>query len=85
MTHDKYQEEHDNILRYCFTYNLEAKYYYMMVKELKKGHRIQAVQLGASQLLICSYTLSNSIDLCVQIPIVPITESTPLKTLKMGE
>ncbi|MGN4128064.1 hypothetical protein ACMGD3_24120 [Lysinibacillus sphaericus] len=85
MTHDQYQEEHDNILRYCFTYSLEAHYYYMMVEELKKGHKIQALQLGDSQLLICSYKLPNSIDLCVQIPIMPITDSIPLETSETSE
>jgi len=85
MNHDQYREEHDIILSYCFTYCLEVKYYYMMVEELKKGHRVQAVQLGCSQLLICSYKLPNSIHLCIQIPIAPITESVPLKTSEIGE
>lgn len=85
MTHDQYQEEHDNILRYCFTYTLDVHYYYIMVEELKKGHRIQAVQLGNSQLLICSYTLLDSIDLCVQIPILPIAERMPLETSETSE
>ncbi|MEB2282699.1 MULTISPECIES: hypothetical protein [Lysinibacillus] len=79
MSHDQYHEEHDNILHYCFTYSLEVKYYYMMVKELKKGRRIQSIQLGDRQLLICSYKLPNSIDLCVQIPIVSSVKQMPLK------